>query len=187
MIKASDLKRGQLLEYEKQLYTAHTITHVSRGNWRSYIQAKLKSIKTGSVIDVRFSVDDKVETPFVETKPFEYLYREGDDFVLMDPTTFDQIHISKDDMGEAHLFLKGNESVTCSFIEGKIVSVELPNVVELAVTDTTPVVRGATATNQTKDATLETGYQVKVPPFIEIGEVLRIDTRTGEYVERAKS
>jgi elongation factor P len=186
MIKASDLKKGQLVEYDKQLYTAHTVTHVSRGNWRSYIQAKLKSVKTGNLIDVRFSVDDKLESPFVETRPYEFLYKEGGDYVLMDPATYDQIHVSAEDMGDAEHFLKGNETITCSMIDGKIVSVELPNVVELAVKDTPPVVKGATATNQTKEAILETGYRVKVPPFIEIGEVLRIDTRTGEYVERAK-
>lgn len=186
MIKASELKKGRVVQYEGQLYTAHTITHVTRGNWRSYIQAKLKSIKTGQVIDVRFSVDDKVDAPFVETKPYEYLYREADEYIIMDQETFDQIHISADAIGDASLYLKGNEIVTCAFMDGKIVSVELPNVVELKVADTSPVVRGATATNQTKDATMETGLQVKVPPFIEIGEILRIDTRSGEYLERAK-
>lgn len=186
MIKASELKKGQVLQYENQLYSAHTVTHVSRGNWRSYIQAKLKSLKTGSVIDVRFAVDDRIETPFVETKDYEFLYRDGSDFVLMDKTTFDQIHVPAEVMDEAELYLKGNETVTCSMIDGKIASVELPNTVELAVTDAPPVVKGATATNQTKEATLETGLRVKVPPFIEIGEVLRIDTRSGEYLERAK-
>jgi elongation factor P len=162
------------------------VTHVTRGNWRSYIQAKLKSVKTGQVIDVRFSVDDRVETPFVDTKPYEYLYRDGDHFVLMDQETYDQISLPVDVMGEGELYLKGNETVVCSFVEGKIVAVELPNVVELTVKETSPVMRGATATNQQKDATLETGLRVRVPPFIDVGEVLRIDTRTGEYLERAK-
>lgn len=186
MIRASELKKGRVVEYQGQLYAAHAVVHVTRGNWRSYIQAKLKAVRSGQIIDVRFSVDDKLETPFVETKPYEYLYKQGDHFVLMDPQNYDQIPISAEDMGEAEQYLKGNEQVTCSFIDGKLVSVELPNVVELAVTDTPPVARGATATNQTKDATLETGLSVKVPPFIEIGEVIRVDTRTGEYLERAK-
>lgn len=185
MIKASELRKGKVVNYENNLFTVVDITRVSKGNWRSYLQAKFKNIRTGQIIDARLAVDDRIETPFVETKPFEFLYREGDDYVLMDQATYDQIHVPADLMGDAHYYLKGNETVACSFIDGKIVGVELPNTVALAVTDTTPVVKGATATNQTKDATLETGLQIKVPPFIEIGEVLRVDTRSGEYLERA--
>ena len=133
-----------------------------------------------------FMLNDRIETPYLDTKPYEFLYRDGNDFVLMDQETYDQIHVSEDVMGEAHLYLKGNETVICSAVEGEIVTTELPTVVELVVTETTPVLRGATATNQSKDATLETGLRVKVPPFIDHGEVLRIDTRTGEYLERAK-
>jgi elongation factor P len=186
MIKASELKKGKIIQYEGALYTVHSVQHVAKGNWRSYIQTKLKSLKTGQLADARFAVDDRVETPFSESKPFEYLYRDGNDFVVMDQGNYDQLHISAELMDGAELYLKGNETVMCQFIDGQLVSVELPNVVELTVTDTPPVVRGATATNQTKDAVLETGLRVRVPPFIENGEVLRIDTRSGEYVERAK-
>ena len=187
MIKASDLRKGKVVSHENDLYTVHTSQHVAKGNKRSYMQVKLKSLKTGNLLDVRFSVDDRVETPFVDTKEYEYLYRDGSDYVLMDQTTYDQIHVSEDVIGEAKLYLKGNEAVVCSMIEGSMASVELPNVVELTVTDTTPAIKGATATNQNKDAVLETGLRVKVPPFIENGEVIRVDTRTGEYIERAKS
>lgn len=186
MIKAFDLKKGRVIVWEGELYSVHDVTIMSKGNWRSYMQVKLRSLRSGRITDTRMSTDDKVETPFVETKDFEYLYREGNDFVLMDKSTYDQIHVSSETMGDANLYLKGNETVTCQFIDGKIVAVELPNTVELTVTDTPPVVKGATATNQTKDATMETGLRVKVPPFIEVGETLRIDTRTGEYLERAK-
>ncbi|NLG43266.1 MAG: elongation factor P [Phycisphaerae bacterium] len=186
MIRASELRKGKLVSYNNDLYTVHSMQHVAKGNWRSYIQARLKNIKTGQVIDARFNTDEVLETPFVENKPFEYLYRDGDDFVLMDQGNYDQIHVSKDVMGDAELYLKGNEVVVCMIIDDKIVGVELPNVVELAVVDTTPPIKGATVTNQNKDAELETGLRVKVPPFIENGEVLRIDTRTGEYIERAK-
>ena len=185
-MKASDLRKGKLISYQNELYTVHTAQHVAKGNWRSYIQAKLKSAKTGQIIDVRLGVDDNVDTPFVEKKQYEYLYRDGDSFVLMDQTTYDQINVSADDMGDGDKYLKGNEIVTCSFVEGKTLAVELPNVVELTVTDTPPAIKGATATSQSKDATLETGLRVKVPPFIENGNVLRVDTRSGEYVERAK-
>jgi elongation factor P len=187
MIKANELRKGKVISHEGDLWSVHTVQHVAKGNWRSYIQTKLKNLKTGQLSDARFSVDDKVETPFVESKPFEFLYREGDDFVVMDQETFEQIHIPGDVLEGAEHYLKGNEVVSVQFIDGKLVSAELPTVVELKVTDTPPVVKGATATNQTKDATLETGLQVKVPPFISNGEVIRVDTRSGEYMERAKS
>jgi elongation factor P len=186
MIKANDLRKGKLVSYNDELWTVHTAQHVAKGNKRSYIQTKLKSVKSGALIDVRFSVDDRIETPFLDTKPFEYLYRDGDDFVLMDQATFDQIHVSADVMGDADRYLKGNEVVLCGLVDGHVVTAELPNTVELKVIDTPPIVKGATATNQSKEATLETGLRIRVPPFIETGELLRVDTRTGEYLERAK-
>jgi elongation factor P len=186
MIKASELRKGKLISFEGELYTVHDSRHVAKGNKGSYMQTKLRGVKSGTMIDMRFNVNDRIETPFLDTKPYEFLYRDGQDYVLMDQETFDQIHVAEDVMGEAHLYLKGNEVVVCGAVEGEIVTAELPNVVELVVTDTTPSIKGATATNQNKDATLETGLRVKVPPFIDNGELLRIDTRTGEYIERAK-
>lgn len=186
MMKASEVKKGKVVNYEGQLYTVTDVTRVSKGNWRSYLQAKLKSLKTGQILDARWGVDDKIETPFVESKQYEFLYRDGSDYVLMDQATYDQIHVPEDVMGDANLYLKGNETVAASIIDGNIVSIELPTTVELAIVDTPPVVKGATATNQTKDADLETGLRVKVPPFISPGETIRVDTRTGEYLERAK-
>ena len=186
MMKAVELRKGKLVQHENELYTVHTAQHVAKGNKRSYMQVKLKSLKSGNLLDVRFSVDDRIETPYIDTREYEYLYRDGEDFVLMDQTTYDQIHVTGQVMGDADQYLKGNEKLLCSMIDGSIVSVELPTVVELAVADTTPAIKGATATNQNKDATMETGLRVKVPPFIENGELLRIDTRTGEYLERAK-
>lgn len=184
--KASELKKGKVITYEGALYSISDITRVSKGNWRSYLQLKLKSLKDGRVLDARFGVDDKVETSYVDTKPYQYLYRDGDSFIVMDEETYDQFPIDAEVMGDGDKYLRGNEQVVVSFIDGKIVSVELPNVVELKVMDTTPVVKGATATNQNKDATLETGLRVKVPPFIDVGEELKIDTRSGEYISRAK-
>jgi elongation factor P len=186
MMKASDLRKGKLIAYEGELYTVHESRHVAKGNKGSYMQTKLRGVKSGIMIDMRFNVNDRIETPFLDTRPYEYLYRDGTDFVLMDQETYDQIHVSDDVMGDAHLYLKGNEVVMCGAVEGEIVTAELPNVVELEVTDTTPIVKGATATSQNKDAILETGLRVKVPPFIGNGEVVRIDTRSGEYIERAK-
>ncbi len=185
MIKAVDMRKGLVVEHEGQLFTVHDFQIVSKGNWRSYVAAKLKNFKTGSVIDARFSTDDKLETPRVEGSEYEYLYREGDNYVFMDVNTFDQVTVSVDLIPDAELYLKGNERCKLLMMDGVIVGGELPNVVELAVKETSPVVKGATATNQQKDAVLETGLKVRVPPFIVNGEMLRIDTRTGEYLERA--
>jgi elongation factor P len=185
MVKAIDLRRGQVINHENQLWIVHEAQRVAKGNWRSYMAVKLKNFRAGNVVDFRFRMDEQFESPFVEDRPFEYLYREGNDFVLMNVETFDQIHVPKDIMGEAEMFLKGNERVMCKLMEGNVVGVELPNVVELTVKEAPPVMKGATATNQSKEVVMETGYKVRVPPFIVAGEVLRIDTRTGEYLERA--
>jgi len=186
MIGASDLRVGRAIIHEGEIYTVKECQHTAKGNWRSYMVTKLKHLKTGRIIDARFQMSDKIETPFLENREFEYLYSEGDNLVLMDLQTYDQIHVSADVLGEGIRFLKPNEHVTCQMHDGKVLTIELPNVVELAVTDTPPVVKGATVTNQPKEATLETGARVRVPAFIEVGEVIRVDTRTGEYIERAK-
>ncbi len=186
MIRAIDLRKGKLISYEGELYTVHEARHVAKGNKGSYMQTKLRSVRTGTMVDVRFNVNDRVETPFLDTRVYEYLYRDGNDFVLMDQETYDQIHVPAELMPDAEKYLCGNEVVTCGLVDGKVVTVELPNTVELKVVDTPPAIKGATVTNQNKDATLETGLRIKVPPFIEPGEVVRVDTRTGEYIERAK-
>lgn len=185
-VKVSELKRGQVIEYEGLRYTIKDLQHVAKGNWRSYYQVKLKDFKTGRIIEQRMSPDDRIETVFVQTKPFEYLYKDGEDYVMADVDTYDQIPVSGDIFGDALQFLKENTRCVCSVIDGLIVSGDLPNTVDLKVTDCPPGIKGATATNQNKEATLETGAKVKVPPFIEIGEIIRVDTRTGEYLERAK-
>jgi elongation factor P len=185
MIKAVDLRKGRAIIYEGNPCTVHDVQHVAKGNKRSYMQARLKYLRTGQIVDVRFSVDDRLETPFVEGKEFEYLYDEGDRLVLMDTATYDQITVERELVGEAIKFLRANERLTVQMLNGEPVSIELPNTVTLKVTDTPPVVKGATATNQTKDAILETGARIKVPPFIEPATKVRVDTRTGEYLERA--
>jgi elongation factor P len=186
MIKASELKKGKVIMFDGQMYAIKDIQHVAKGNWRSYYQVQLKHFKTGKIIDQRMSVDDRIETVYVQTKPMEYLYRDGQDYVLADVETYDQIPVSEDTIGEGVKFLKENTRVTCEIIDGLIVNVELPQVVELAVTETPPAIKGATVTNQPKEAVLETGARVRVPAFIDVGEVVRVDTRTSEYLERAK-
>lgn len=186
MIKAVDLRKGKVIQHENEIWTVHDIHRTERGNLRSYMQCKLRSLKSGRIADFRFSTDDRLETPHVEEKEYEYLYREGDHLVVMDSETYDQHHVPMALNDEATLYLKGNERVKIMTIGGDMVGMELPFTVELTISDTSPVVKGATATNQSKDAVCETGLKIRVPPFIENGEVIRIDTRTGEYIERAK-
>ncbi len=185
MVKASDMRKGMAVLHEGQLWIVHEAQRVAKGNWRSYMAVKLKNFKQGNVVDFRFRMDEQFDSPFVEDRPFEYLYREASDYVLMNVETYDQLHVSSDLMPDAEKFLKGNERLICKIMDGQIIGVDLPNTVELTVTEAPPVVKGATATNQSKEVIMETGYKVRVPPFITTGEVLRIDTRTGEYIERA--
>lgn len=186
MIKAVDLRKGRTILYEGKACVVHEAQHVAKGNKRSYMQTKIKDLVSGTMSEVRFRVDDMVEIPFVESKTYEYLYQQGDDFIVMDEETFDQFPVMADIVGDASQYLIPNTKVSCQFLDGKMIAFELPHVVELTIEDTPPVVKGATVTNQPKDATLETGARVRVPAFIEPGEKIRVDTRTGEYIERAK-
>lgn len=186
MIKANELRKGKTIIYQGVLSIVHDCRHVAKGNKGSYMQTKLRNFKTGNMSDVRFNVTDRVEIPFVESKEYEFLYRDGSDYVVMDMETFDQFPISADIVGDLQKWLVPNIKVTCQIYEEEIVQFELPNTVTMTVTDAPPVVKGATATNQMKDVVLETGTKVRVPPFIATGERINVDTRTGEYIERAK-
>jgi len=186
MIKAVDLRKGKTILYDGELSVVHEVAHVAKGNKRSYMQAKLKSLKTGTISEVRFSVDDRLEVPFVESKQYQFLYQEGDNYIVMDLETYDQFPVGADIVGDAALWLKPNETVTCQHHDGKLISFEIPYVVELEVRSTPPNVKGATATNQQKEAVLETGAKIRVPPFVEEKTLVRVDTRTGEYIERAR-
>ncbi len=186
MIKAVDLRKGKTVVHEGEIYTVHESQHVAKGNKRSYMQTKLKHLKSGTMKEFRFTVDARLEVPFVESKEYEYLYQDGSGYVLMDTTSYDQITVAGDLFGDALRFLKENEKVTGTLCEDQLISMELPIVVELTVKDAPPVVKGATATNQSKEAIMETGAKVRVPPFIEPGERIRVDTRTGDYMDRAK-
>ncbi len=186
MIKAVDLRKGRTVVYEDVIYVVHESQHVAKGNKRSYMQTKLKSLKSGVMREVRFTVDERLEVPFVESKEYEYLYQDGSSYVLMDTADYEQISVDGEIFGDAVKFMKENQKVSLTHCEGKIIGGELPIIVELTVQDTPPAIKGATATNQSKEAILETGAKVRVPPFIENGETIRVDTRSGEYMDRAK-
>lgn len=186
MIKAVDLRKGKTILYEGELAVVHDARQVAKGNKRSYVQAKIKNLRRGTIFDVRFNVDERIEIPFVESKVYEFLYRDGNNFIVMDLETYDQIGIDAELIGDAAMWLRPNLRVTCQIHEGQIIEFEVPVTVDLEVAEAPPVVKGATATNQLKEVVLETGAKVRVPPFIEAGERVNVDTRTGEYIERAK-
>jgi elongation factor P len=185
-IAYSEVRRGMIIIEEGQLYQVMDRDLKTPGNLPSKLRLKLRNVKTGFVNDKRVHPEDKVEQAYLDTRPMQYLYQDGDDFVFMDKETFDQIHLNKDWVGDQMLYLKENDDAKVTFHEGKPLSLELPNTVELKVTETDPALKGATAAAQYKPATLETGLKITVPPFVAIGDVLSIDTRTGEYLGRAK-
>ena len=187
MIKATEIRRGMAIILEGVVYVVAEFQHVAKGNWRSYIQLKIRNIKTGQLLEERIRSTDTVEEAYIEKKELEYLYSQNKNHVLMDQETYEQINVPDEVMGEGMKWLKPNTMIQVMLYENQIVSLEIPNTMDLKVVDTPPGIKGATATNQSKDATLETGARVKVPPFIEIGEMVRIDTRTGEYLSRANA
>ncbi|HJT76358.1 MAG TPA: elongation factor P [Gemmataceae bacterium] len=186
-IEYSQVRKGMvILGDDGQLYTVVDRDLNTPGNWRAILQLKLKNLKTGAVTVNRVRPADKVEQAYLEKRPMQYIYQEGDGYVFMDNETYDQITLARDMVGDQMLYLKEGDNVQVTFYEGKALSVELPASVDLKVVETEPSVKGATAAAQYKPATLETGLKVSVPPFIGIGEVVTIDTRSGEYLSRAK-
>jgi elongation factor P len=187
MATTSDVKVGSTIKFNGELFSVFDWQHRTPGNLRAFYQAKLRNMKSGKMIENRFRSGEEVDLVRVERKKLQYLYREGDSFVFMDQETFDQLHVDSSYIGDGADFLKESEIVDILFSNDEIIFVELPIFVILQVTETEPGVRGDTATNATKPATLETGAVVNVPLFINVGETLKIDTRTGEYMERVKT
>lgn len=186
LLKATDIRRGMVITIDGVNFVVVDFAHHTPGNLRAMVQTKLRNMNNGALIDKRLRSVDQIEVPYVETKEYEYLYSAGDQHVFMDTQTYDQLHFGEDIIGTAMQYLLPNNKVMVKYINDKPVSIEIPDSVELSVTETPPALAGATATNQYKEATLETGLKVQVPPFIKPGERIRIDTRTGEYLERVK-
>lgn len=186
-MKASDMKKGQTVLVDDKLYTIVDYQHVKLGKGGAVYQTKLKSLAEGTIRDIRLRAEENIEEAFLDKRNYEYLYSSGSEHVLMDIETYDQITLDDDAFGEGQKYLKPNTKMQVSMYEGKPVVVALPNTVDLKIVDTAPEIKGATATNQNKPATLETGLVVSVPPFIKTGEMIRVDTRSGEYITRVKS
>ena len=185
-MRASEMKKGQTVKIDNKLYSVVDYHHVKLGKGGAVYQTKLKSLTDGSIQNVRLRSEESVEEAYLDKGKYEYLYSSGSEHVLMDTTTYDQISLDDEAFGDGTKYLKPNTQLQVSMYEGKPVIVELPNTVDLEVKDTQPEIKGATATNQTKPATLETGVIVQVPAFIKVGEIIRVDTRTGDYLTRAK-
>jgi elongation factor P len=185
-MRASQMQKGQTVKIDGKLYAIVDYQHVKLGKGGAVYQTKLKSLTDGSIQNVRLRSEETVEEAFLDKRRYEYLYSAGSEHVLMDTTTYDQITLDDNAFGDGAKFIKPNTQIEVSMYEGRPVIVALPNTVELEVTETAPEIKGATATSQNKPATLETGLVVQVPSFIKVGDVIRVDTRSGEYVTRVK-
>lgn len=186
-IKYSQVRKGMVIVDDGgQLLYVLDRDLITPGNWRAILNLKIKNLKTGSITVQRVQPDDKVEQAYLDKRQMEYIYPDGDGYVFMDSETYDQITLAKEFVEDQMLYMKEGFKAEVTFYEGNPLSIELPATVELKVTETEPSLKGATAAAQYKPATLETGLKIDVPPFIEIGEMIQVDTREGKYLKRAK-
>lgn len=184
MVTAGDFKNGITIEYDGKIYQIVEFQHVKPGKGAAFVRTKLKDIKNGGVVETSFRPTEKFENAHIDRKNMQYLYNDGDLYYFMDGETYDQIAINKDNVGDSLKFVKENEEVKICSCNGDIFAIEPPITVELVITETEPGFKGNTATNATKPAIVETGATVYVPLFVEQGETIVIDTRTGEYSKR---
>ncbi len=185
MISSNDFRTGVTIELDGGVWQVVDFQHVKPGKGSAFVRTKLKNAKTGAVVERTFNAGEKVPRAHLDRREMQYLYEGDGAYNFMDTETYEQITLSNDQLGDAMKFLKENMNIGVLFFQGTVIGIDLPNSVELEVVETDPGIRGDTATGGTKPAKLETGYIVKVPLFINTGDVLRIDTRTGDYIERA--
>ncbi len=186
MYSTSDIRKGLKIEINGEPFTIVDFLHVKPGKGGAFIRTKLKNLKTGAVIDKTFRSGEKLAKAELEEKDMQYLYNDGESYHFMDNETYEQISLPEEKIEFEKNFLKENVNVKVLFFKGDAISIEIPTFVELEVTHTEPGLKGDTASSASKPATVETGYTLNVPLFINIGDILKIDTRTGEYVERVK-
>ena len=184
-MRASEVRRGVAVIIDEKLYVVTGADHNTPGNLRAKVQFKLRDVAKGTIQDKRVGATDDVRVVTLDRRQMEYLYSDQTGHILMDVENYDQTTIAADVFGDDILYLKPNTQLSAMFYDGKVVSYELPKTVDMQVTDTPPAIKGSTATNQLKEATLETGLKTRVPAFIAIDEIIRISTETGEYMSRA--
>ncbi len=184
MISVNDFKTGATIELEGQVWQIVDFQHVKPGKGAAFVRAKMKNVRTGGVIERTFRAGEKVPKAHLDKREMQYLYSDSDGYVFMDNESFDQLSVSPEQLGDGSKWLKENMNIQIVLYNESIIGLDLPNFVELRVADTEPGIKGDTATGANKKATLETGAVVNVPLFVETGDVLRIDTRSGEYMDR---
>ena len=184
-MNANDLRPGMIIRHNNELFTIQKAEHRTPGNLRAFVQARMRNLRTGALADHRFRSEDTVERAAIDEIEMQYLYADGDSFYFMNTGNYEQIHLTKDAVGDRSAYLVPEVLLKVAFFEGRPVDIELPATVDLKVVQTEPGIKGGSATNVTKPATLETGVVVQVPPFIGEGETIRVDTAEGKYLERA--
>jgi len=185
MVSATQMRPGMVIKFNNDLYSIFSVNHRTPGNLRGFVQVKMRSLRSGSMTEHRFSSEDKVEKALLEEQEMQYLYDDGEYYYFMNTENYEQMHLMKDLLGDATEYLIPQLMVKVEFYEGKPMSVELPATVDLTVVETEPGMKGATVSNVTKPAKLETGLVVQVPSFITEGEKIRVNTAEGTYQERA--
>jgi len=186
MAKASDVKSGNILRFNGELVTVEEFIHRTPGNLRAFYQARMRNVRSGKLVEYRFRTDEEVEIARVETNDYQYLYEDGEFFVVMDNISYEQFNISKTLFGSSARFLKEGMQVIIAMESDEPIIAQAPTTVELEITYTEPAVKGDTSTNALKAATVETGVEIKVPLFVNLGDRVKVDTRTGDYIERVK-
>ncbi|HTZ10121.1 MAG TPA: elongation factor P [Acidimicrobiales bacterium] len=184
-VTTNDLRNGMTLDLPEGLFSVVEFQHVKPGKGGAFVRTKLKNVRTGAVLERTFRADERVEQAIVDKREMQYLYRDGEDYVFMDVTTYDQMNVSAAALGDAARFLKEGDNAVLQLYNGEIVGVDLPAAVELTVAETEPGVQGDRVSGARKPATLETGLVVQVPLFVNPGERIKVDTRSGEYITRA--
>lgn len=186
-VRANNLRVGMIIEYNKDPHKLMSMNHITPGKGNAVVQTKLRNLRTGIQTENRFRATEDVNRVVLDTQTMEYLYNDGDDYFFMNVESYEQVNVTSDYLGEDAQFLTPNLQIDIQFYEGQIVGIELPKAVELVVEECPPYIKGATATNQPKPATMETGLIITVPNFISPGEKIRIDTAERKYLERAKN
>jgi elongation factor P len=186
LIPATQLRAGMIVKHQNDLFRVMNVVHITPGNWRGMVQTKLRNLRSGTQLENRFRSEDKVERVSFEQHEMEFLYQSDDQYHFMNTENYEQIMLNSEELGEAVNYLTSNLRVQVEFYEGRPMGVSLPKTVDLTVTHTEPALRGATVTNVLKPATVESGAIVQVPGFVAIGDVIRVDTESGEYLSRAK-
>lgn len=184
-LQATRMKKGMLIKIGEDLFRVLDLQHVTPGNLRGFVRVRFRNIRNGTLSDQKLRSEDTVERAVLDERKMQYLYKDGDSYHFMDTESYEQLHITEEVLGDAANYIVPDSTIDVEFYGSEPVGIELPVTVDLKVTDTVPGIKGATASNQVKPATLETGLVVSVPPFINTGDVVRVSTDTGEYLSRA--